>query len=137
MVEKDLRVANRSRNTSKLNASDRVGFGIEAKDTADALRKVREAEAAGIRQVWMTMGGAGAADPLTFYAAAALQTNKIRLGTSIIPTNLPSPPHGRCTTGIGNRRARPRSFPFGRRPKPPSDYRAEVRVADASSVGLS
>lgn len=64
---------------------DRVGLSIEAKDATDALRKVREAEAAGIQQVWMTMGGAGAVDPLAFYATAAGQTDKIRLGTSIIP----------------------------------------------------
>lgn len=67
------------------NVRDRVGLAIDARDASDGLRKVREAEAAGVRQVWMTMGGAGGMDPLTFYAAAASQTDRIRLGTSIIP----------------------------------------------------
>jgi len=70
---------------SQRDMHDRVGIGILARDTADALRKVREADDAGIHQAWMTIGGAGAVDPLTFYAAATLQTDNIRLGTSIIP----------------------------------------------------
>jgi alkanesulfonate monooxygenase SsuD/methylene tetrahydromethanopterin reductase-like flavin-dependent oxidoreductase (luciferase family) len=31
------------------------------------------------------MGGAGRSDPLTLYAAAAIETSKIRFGTSIVP----------------------------------------------------
>lgn len=78
-------VTNSQMGASHRNACDRVGIHILAKDTPDALRKVREAEAAGVHQVWTTAGGAGGVDALTFYAAAALQTDNIRLGTSIVP----------------------------------------------------
>src|SRR5208283_2023872 len=37
------------------------------------------------RQVWMTVPGSGNADALTVYAAAVMQTNRIRVGTSILP----------------------------------------------------
>lgn len=72
-------------NSASGDVRDRVGFCIDAKDTADALSRVREAEAAGLRQVWMTMSSAGAVDPLTFFALAAMQTERVRFGTSIIP----------------------------------------------------
>jgi len=64
---------------------ERVGFSIEAKNAMDALKKVGEAESAGVRQVWMTVPGSGNVDTLTFFAAAVTQTNRIRLGTSILP----------------------------------------------------
>jgi F420-dependent oxidoreductase-like protein len=70
---------------SQLPVRDRVGFDIHARNAVDALARVREAERAGVRQVWMTSGGAGQADTLTFYAAAAVQTTQIRLGTAIVP----------------------------------------------------
>src|SRR2546430_5343762 len=70
---------------SQLPVRDRVGFGIQARNAVDALARVREAEHAGVRQVWMTSGAAGQVDILTFYAAAAVQTTQIRLGTSIVP----------------------------------------------------
>ena len=69
---------------SMLPARERVGLTIEGSDAKDALNRVCEAEDAGVRQVWMTMGGAGRSDTLTFYAAAAIETSKIRLGTSIV-----------------------------------------------------
>jgi F420-dependent oxidoreductase-like protein len=70
---------------SQLPVRDRVGFDIHARNAVDALARVREAERAGVRQVWMTTGDAGQADTLTFYAAAAVQTTQIRLGTAIVP----------------------------------------------------
>lgn len=63
---------------------DRVGITILPTDTVDAISRIREAEQAGIRQIWM--GGADYADTLTLFAAAAAQTRQIRLGTSIVPT---------------------------------------------------
>jgi alkanesulfonate monooxygenase SsuD/methylene tetrahydromethanopterin reductase-like flavin-dependent oxidoreductase (luciferase family) len=70
---------------------ERVGFSIEAKDALDGLARVREAESAGVRQVWMTTGGAGLGDTLTFYAAAATQTSAVRFGTSIIAIDVRHP----------------------------------------------
>lgn len=62
---------------------ERIGLNIEGKDAADAVKRIREAENAGVRQVWMTVGGAGRAETLTTYSAAAVQTESIRLGTAI------------------------------------------------------
>jgi alkanesulfonate monooxygenase SsuD/methylene tetrahydromethanopterin reductase-like flavin-dependent oxidoreductase (luciferase family) len=62
---------------------DRIGILINARDSADAIVKIREAEDAGILQVWSQ--SAGLADILTTFAAVAAQTRRIRLGTSIIP----------------------------------------------------
>lgn len=64
---------------------DRVGIYIQASDTVDAIAKLREAEHAGVQQAWMAMGGAGFADVLTVLAVAATQTERIKLGTSIVP----------------------------------------------------
>jgi F420-dependent oxidoreductase-like protein len=63
---------------------DRVGITILPTDTVDAITRIREAEQAGVQQIWM--GGADYADTLTLFAAAAAQTRQIRLGTSIVPT---------------------------------------------------
>lgn len=48
------------------------------------LTTIGRAEAAGIGQVWSTFGLR--ADGLTMYAAAAMQTDRIKFGTSIVPT---------------------------------------------------
>ncbi|GHO67991.1 LLM class F420-dependent oxidoreductase [Ktedonobacter sp. SOSP1-52] len=72
---------------------DRVGICIEGTDPVDSLNKIRAAELAGIQQVWMTAGGAGDGSPdtLTLFAAAAAQTERIRLGTAITMTYLRHP----------------------------------------------
>jgi alkanesulfonate monooxygenase SsuD/methylene tetrahydromethanopterin reductase-like flavin-dependent oxidoreductase (luciferase family) len=64
---------------------DRVGVYIQARDTVDAIARICEAEHAGVQQAWMAMGGAGFADILTVLAAAATQTERIKLGTAIVP----------------------------------------------------
>lgn len=67
---------------------DRVGIVIESTtDTVDALARIREAEHAGIQQIWMKVDGAGEGVPdiLTLFAAAATHTERIRLGTAIVP----------------------------------------------------
>jgi F420-dependent oxidoreductase-like protein len=69
---------------SELLVRDRVGLVIQATDSATTITRIREAEQAGVRQVWMTQS-AGMLDTLTLFAAAAVQTTQIRLGTSIIP----------------------------------------------------
>lgn len=69
---------------SQLPLRDRVGLNIQATDIATTIARIREAEQAGVRQVWMTQS-AGMLDTLTLFAAAAVQTTQIRLGTSIVP----------------------------------------------------
>jgi alkanesulfonate monooxygenase SsuD/methylene tetrahydromethanopterin reductase-like flavin-dependent oxidoreductase (luciferase family) len=65
---------------------NRVGVYIQARDTAEAIIRIREAEHAGVQQAWMAMGGAGFADILTVLAVAATRTERIKLGTAIVPT---------------------------------------------------
>src|SRR5579859_695617 len=65
---------------------ERVGITIQGSNTVDAIARIREAEKAGIQQVWMPMDGAAHADLLTLFAAVATQTERIRLGSAIIPT---------------------------------------------------
>ncbi len=64
---------------------ERVGLVIYGADAAAAARHIIAAEAAGVHQVWMTQG-TPAPDTLTLFAAAAVQTTTVRLGTAIVPT---------------------------------------------------
>ncbi len=70
-----------SSDIAQLPLRERVGLAIQAADASTAISRIREAEQAGIRQVWMTQS----LDTLTLYAAAATQTTRVRLGTSIVP----------------------------------------------------
>lgn len=63
---------------------ERVGISIEASNAANALAWIREAERAGVEQVWMVGAGAATADILTLFAAVAARTERIRFGTAII-----------------------------------------------------
>jgi F420-dependent oxidoreductase-like protein len=69
---------------SQLPVRERVGLAVQASDVASTLDRIRQAEQAGVRQVWMTQS-VGMLDTLTLFAGAAAQTTRIRLGTSIIP----------------------------------------------------
>ncbi|HLX39070.1 MAG TPA: LLM class flavin-dependent oxidoreductase [Ktedonobacteraceae bacterium] len=69
---------------AQLPVRDRIGLTIQAADAAPPITRIREAEQAGVKQVWMTQS-AGMLDTLTIFAAAAAQTTQIRLGTSIVP----------------------------------------------------
>ena len=73
-----------SEDVSNLPIRSRVGLVIEARDVDTALNKIREAERAGVQQVWMTQS-AGMLDTLTLFAAVATSTTQVRLGTSIVP----------------------------------------------------
>jgi F420-dependent oxidoreductase-like protein len=65
---------------------ERVGITIAATDDATALLAyIAEAEAQGVRQLWMTQSPTSF-DALSIYAAAFARTQHIRLGTSIVPT---------------------------------------------------
>lgn len=65
---------------------ERIGLSIIATDAADAVKRIVEAERAGVRQVWLPQGGSGGTDTLTIAAMAAARTTQIRLGTAIVPT---------------------------------------------------
>src|SRR5437868_8743200 len=73
-----------SEDVSNLPVRGRVGLVIEARDVPTAINKIREAEQAGVQQVWMTQS-VGMLDTLTLFAAVATQTTRVRLGTSIVP----------------------------------------------------
>jgi len=62
-----------------------IGVVISAPDSAGVLAGIEQAEQLGIPAAWLTTGGVGL-DALTLFAAAAVRTSRIRLGTSIIPT---------------------------------------------------
>ncbi len=66
-------------------ATLRAGLVIRRPDPAATLAAIRQAEERGVPAVWSTVGGA-APDAVTLFAAAAVQTTAITLGTSIVPT---------------------------------------------------
>jgi F420-dependent oxidoreductase-like protein len=73
-----------SSDVTQLPLRKRVGLAIQAADVATAITRIREAEQAGIQQVWMTQS-VGMLDTLTLFAAVAMQTTRVRFGTSIVP----------------------------------------------------
>lgn len=65
--------------------TQRIGLHAGAFNAAASLDLMRRAEAAGVQAAWLTTGGTGL-DALTLFAAAAVQTDHILFGTSIVPT---------------------------------------------------
>ena len=65
--------------------TQRIGLHAGAPNAAASLDLMRRAEAAGVQAAWLTTGGTGL-DALTLFAAAAVQTDHILFGTSIVPT---------------------------------------------------
>ncbi len=66
---------------------DRIGIPIQGTDSLNTIiTRVKEAEQAGVRQVWISTTGIGVTDILTVLAIVATQTEHIRLGTGIVPT---------------------------------------------------
>ena len=61
-------------------AQGTIGVQIAASDAHGLLAKVEEAERLGVGAVWATSEGV---DPLTLFAAAAVQTSKVLMGTAI------------------------------------------------------
>ena len=70
-------VTNRSRR-------ERIGLVVSGWNAAEAVSTIVAAEAAGVRQVWMTQS-TPAPDTLIIFGAAAVQTSSIRMGTAIVP----------------------------------------------------
>jgi F420-dependent oxidoreductase-like protein len=64
---------------------DRIGIQVAASDTPTLIAMIAEAEAAGVAQLWMTQNPVSN-DTLSVFAAAFVQTSRIRLGTAIVPT---------------------------------------------------
>ena len=69
---------------SDLTKRERVGFNVRRGRAGRATELIQKAEAANVETAWMTMGALGS-DTLTLYAATAVQTERIKLGTSIVP----------------------------------------------------
>lgn len=63
---------------------DRVGIAFFPRSSAAAVQLCVNAERAGVRRAWMIMPATGI-DTLTLLAAAAVKTEQIILGTSIVP----------------------------------------------------
>ncbi len=68
-----------------LPARERIGLAVARLDPAALIKTIIAAEEAGVRQIWSTQSPLQP-DTLTTFAAAAVQTKKIRLGTAIVPT---------------------------------------------------
>lgn len=62
-----------------------IGVVVQVPDPAAAMAMVRDAEQAGITAAWMTTGGTQA-DALTLFAGIGARTERILLGSAIIPT---------------------------------------------------
>jgi alkanesulfonate monooxygenase SsuD/methylene tetrahydromethanopterin reductase-like flavin-dependent oxidoreductase (luciferase family) len=63
---------------------DRVGVWVDAHNARDIVTRTRAAEEAGVQQIWSQ--NAGFADIITAFAAAATQTEHVRLGSAIVPS---------------------------------------------------
>lgn len=68
-----------------------IGLVIAEANAQLVVDRIKQAEDMGIPAVWMTIGGASGGDVLTTYAAAAVQTKRILMGTAIVP-NMPRHP---------------------------------------------
>ena len=66
-------------------ADKRIGVAAMGGDSRTVVARIQHLEELGIDAAWLTSGGAGP-DALTTFAAAAAVTDRILMGTSIIPT---------------------------------------------------
>ncbi len=71
--------------TQQQRPAGRTGLVIQSPDAAGAVDLIVEAEKQGIPAVWMTTGGTQA-DAVTLFAGAAARTQRVLLGSAIIPT---------------------------------------------------
>ncbi|MCH8110167.1 MAG: LLM class flavin-dependent oxidoreductase, partial [Chloroflexi bacterium] len=63
----------------------RIGAAAMGGDSNAIVSRIEEMERLGISAAWLTTGGAGP-DGITLFAAAAVRTESILLGTCITPT---------------------------------------------------
>src|ERR1051325_9248718 len=62
-----------------------LGVAIRGDTSPEVPTRIDRAEQLRLHAAWMTTGGARL-DSMTLFAAAALRTQRIKLGTSIVPT---------------------------------------------------
>jgi F420-dependent oxidoreductase-like protein len=62
-----------------------IGVAVRGDNAKELVSTIEQAERQGIHAAWMTTGGARL-DSITVFAAAAQRTERIKLGTSIVPT---------------------------------------------------
>ena len=67
-----------------MTTNEHIGLAITG-SPSDAVAQIQRAEELGVSAAWLTTGGARP-DGLTIFAAAAVKTSRILLGTSIVPT---------------------------------------------------
>jgi F420-dependent oxidoreductase-like protein len=70
---------------SRRPTRERIGLIVNGTNAAAAIKTIAAAETAGVQQIWMT-NTPWFPDVLTIFAAAAIKTSIVRLGTAIIPT---------------------------------------------------
>lgn len=63
----------------------KIGVHLGVADASTMLSRIEQADGAGLDMAWSTVGGI-APDPLVVFTHAALRTDRIGLGTSIVPT---------------------------------------------------
>lgn len=71
--------------SSQPSARERIGLVIFGKNAVEVVARIVEAQAAGVRQIWMTQS-TPLPDTLTIFAAAMVQASIVRMGTAIVPT---------------------------------------------------
>ena len=62
-----------------------IGVAVAGSKISDIQAAIEDAEKAGVQAAWMTTGGARV-DSITAFAAAAGRSQRIKFGTSIVPT---------------------------------------------------
>src|SRR6476660_10296478 len=115
-----------------------IGMQVAATDAAELLAAIEQAEKLGVQAVWTTSEGV---DALTLFAAAAVRTQRVLMGTAIVRAATRHPvsmaqqaaviaqlaPH-RLRLGIGPVNARQASI-YGPAPKRPlAHLRAYIRA---------
>lgn len=63
----------------------RIGIAVVSRDPISIVETIQRYEKLGLPAAWLTLGGASP-DSLTMFAAAAVKTERILLGTCIVPT---------------------------------------------------
>ena len=61
-----------------------IGVEVSGRNATEVVGQIKRLEELGVKAAWATSGGDS--DPITLLAVAAVQTESILLGTSIVPT---------------------------------------------------
>ena len=61
-----------------------IGVEVSGRNATEIIEQIQRLEDLGVKAAWATSGGDS--DPITLLAVAAMQTESILLGTSIVPT---------------------------------------------------